>query len=288
MIKRFLAYDGKINVICADTTELVEKVRNVHDLSPVSTAALGRFLTVSLMMAIEMKNDTDKLSIVINGDGPIGKMITVSNKNAEIKCSIDNGQVDLPLNEFGKLDVGSAVGQNGYINVIKDIGLKEPYVGMVPIVSGEIGDDFANYFAKSEQQQSAVGVGVLVNKDGVKSSGGYLVRVMPDASEEEISKTEKAIFEAGAISKMLDDNLTVEEIVKKITGDNDIKEIGEEILPRYKCDCSKEKFEKSLITLGKEELEKLIKEKNIEIVCHFCNKKYNFSKDEIKEIIDKI
>lgn len=285
-IKRFLAYNGRINVICASTTQLVEEIRNIHDLSPVATAALGRLSTISEIMAIDMKNKEDKLSIQINGNGPIGKMITVSNYQAELKACVENSKIDLPLNEDGKLDVGGAVGNDGFINVIKDIGLKEPYVGMVPLISGEIGDDFANYFVKSEGQQAAVAVGVLVNKDGVKSAGGYIIKPMPDATEEDISNIEKSIFEAGAISKMLDKGLSLEEIAMNITGDDDIQEIGDVIVPKYKCDCSKEKFEKGLIALGKEELENITKtEEKIETVCHFCNKKYEFTRDEIIKLI---
>ena len=285
-IKRFLAYNGRINVVCASTTQLVEEIRNIHDLSPVATAALGRLSTISEIMAIDMKNKDDKLSIQINGNGPIGKMITVCNCQAELKACVENSKIDLPLNEDGKLDVGGAVGNDGFINVIKDIGLKEPYVGMVPLISGEIGDDFANYFVKSEGQQAAVAVGVLVNKDGVKSAGGYIIKPMPDATEEDISNIEKSIFEAGAISKMLDEGLSLEEIAKNITGDEDIQEIGNAIVPKYKCDCSKEKFEKGLIALGKEELENITKtEEKIETVCHFCNKKYEFTRDEIIKLI---
>lgn len=285
-IKRFLAYNGRINVICASTTQLVEEIRNIHDLSPVATAALGRLSTISEIMAIDMKNKEDKLSIQINGNGPIGKMITVSNYQAELKACVENSKIDLPLNEDGKLDVGGAVGNDGFINVIKDIGLKEPYVGLVPLISGEIGDDFANYFVKSEGQQAAVAVGVLVNKDGVKSAGGYIIKPMPDATEEDISNIEKSIFEAGAISKMLDKGLSLEEIAMNITGDDDIQEIGDVIVPKYKCDCSKEKFEKGLIALGKEELENITKtEEKIETVCHFCNKKYEFTRDEIIKLI---
>lgn len=285
-IKRFLAYNGRINVICASTTQLVEKIRNIHDLSPVATAALGRLSTISVIMAIDMKSKDDKLSVQINGNGPIGKMITVCNCQAELKACVENSKIDLPLNEDGKLDVGGAVGNDGFINVIKDIGLKEPYVGMVPLISGEIGDDFANYFVKSEGQQAAVAVGVLVNKNGVKSAGGYIIKPMPDATEEDISNIEKSIFEAGAISKMLDDGLSLDEIAKNITGDEDIQEIGDAIVPKYKCDCSKEKFEKGLIALGKEELENITKtEEKIETVCHFCNKKYEFTKDEIIKLM---
>ena len=194
----------------------------------------------------------------------------------------------MPLNEFGKLDVGGAVGNEGYIYVIKDIGLKEPYVGIAPITSGEIADDFANYFAKSEQRQVAVALGVLVDKDGVRKSGGYLINAMPDASSEDISKLEKAIFEAGAISKMLNENLTLKEIAIKVTGDKNVKVIQDNIEPVYKCNCSKQKMEEGLITIGKEELQKIIKEDGkAELVCHFCNKKYHFSKEELEELLKK-
>lgn len=284
-IKKYLAYNGRINVICAETTELVEEIRKIHDLSPVVTAALGRVSTISAMMGIELKDKEDSISVQVNGDGPIGKMIVVANNKAEIKAYAENTVVDLPLNEDGKLDVGQAVGQ-GFINVIKDIGLKEPYVGMVPLISGEIGDDFANYFVKSEGQQAAVALGVLVNKDGVKAAGGYVIKPMPDATNEDISNIEKAIFEAGAISKMLDKGLTLDEIAKKVTGDENIKEIDSSIEPIYKCNCNKEKFEKGLIALGKKELQDLIQnQEEIETVCHFCNKKYIFSKDEINELL---
>ena len=194
----------------------------------------------------------------------------------------------MPLNEFGKLDVGGAVGNEGYIYVIKDIGLKEPYVGIAPITSGEIADDFANYFAKSEQRQVAVALGVLVDKDGVRKSGGYLINAMPDASSEDISKLEKAIFEAGAISKMLNENLTLKEIAIKVTGDKNVKVIQDDIEPVYKCNCSKQKMEEGLITIGKEEIKKIIKEDGkAELVCHFCNKKYHFSKEELEELLKK-
>lgn len=288
-IKKFLAYNGKISVICAETTELVEKARQTHDLSPVTTAAFGRMLTITAIMGIEMKHENDKLTIQIKGNGPIQTMLTTTNKFPEIKGYVANPQIDLPLNEFGKLDVGGAVGYEGYINVIKDIGLKEPYIGISPLVSGEIGDDFANYFVTSEQRNSAVALGVLVDKNGVKASGGYLINPMPDATEEEISKVEQAIFQAGAISKMLDQKLTLEEIAKKITGDENIELIEENITPIYECDCSKEHMADGLSSIGKKELEEIINtEGKAELVCHFCNQKYNFSKEELQAIIEQI
>ena len=288
-IIRFLAYDGKISIVCANTTDLVEKARETHDLSPLATAAFGRLLTITSIMAQEMKNSSDKLTIQIKGSGEIGTMLTTANNFPRIKGYVTNPHVDLPLNEFGKLDVGGAIGQEGYINVIKDIGLKKPYIGISPLTSGEIADDFTNYFVNSEQRQSAVALGVLVNKDGVKSAGGYLINPMPDATDEEITKVEQSIFKAGAVSKMLDEKLTLLEIAKKVTGDENVKVLEENITPIYECDCSKEHMADGLAAIGKKDLEEIINtDGKAELVCHFCNKKYQFSKEDLEEIKDNL
>ena len=288
-IIRFLAYDGKISIVCSDTTELVEEARKTHDLSPLATAAFGRLATITAIMAQEMKNSSDKITVQVKGNGEIGTMLTTANNFPKVKGFVSNPHVDLPLNEFGKLDVGGTVGQDGYINVIKDIGLKEPYIGISPLTSGELADDFTNYFLNSEQRQSAVALGVLVNKDGVKAAGGYLINPMPDATAEEIYKVEQLIFKAGAISKMLDENLSLLEIAKKVTGDDNVKVVQDNIVPVYECDCSKESMADGLASIGKTELEDIIeKEGKAELVCHFCNKKYQFSKKELKNIINNI
>ena len=288
-IIKFLAHNQKISVICANTTNLVEKARKTHDLSPVATAAFGRMLTITAIMGAEMKNGKDKLTVQIKGNGPIEMMVATTNNFPIVKGYVANPQVDMPLNEFGKLDVGRAVGYEGYINVIKDIGLKEPYVGISPLTSGEIADDFANYFVSSEQRNSAVALGVLVDKNGVKSAGGYLINPMPDATEEEISQIEQAIFKAGAMSKMLDSKLTLKEIAQKITGDENVEIVEENITPIYQCDCSKENMADGLATIGKEELQNIIEtDGQAELVCHFCNKKYQFSKEDLEEIIKNI
>ena len=288
-IMRFLAYDGKISVVCANTTNLVEKARKIHDLSPLATATFGRLLTITSIMAQEMKNSSDKLTIQIKGSGTIGTMLTTANNFPRVKGYVANPYVDLPLNEFGKLDVGGAIGNQGFINVIKDIGLKEPYIGISPLTSGEIAEDFANYFQTSEQKQTAVALGVLVDKNGVRASGGYIITPMPDATEEEISKVEKAIFEAGAISKMLDNNLTLKEIAQKVTGDKNIRTIDASMEPKYECECTKERFADGLMTIGKEQLKELIKDDGkAEIKCQFCNKVYNFNKEELEEIFERI
>ena len=288
-IIKFLAYEGRVLVTCADTTRLIEKARKTHDLSPVATAAFGRMLTITTIMGTEMKSSKDKLTIQIKGNGPIGTMLATCNNFPKVKGYVTNPLLDLPLNEDGKLDVGGAVGYEGYINVIKDIGLKEPYIGISPLTSGEIADDFANYFAKSEQKRSAVALGVLINKDGVKSAGGYLINAMPDATDEDISKIEQSVFKAGAISKMLEKNLTLIEIAKRITGDENVEIIDENIIPLYECDCSKEHMEDGLATLGKEELQNIIEEDGkAELLCHFCNKKYEFTKEELEIIVKNI
>lgn len=288
-IIKCLAYEGKVSIICADTTYLVEQARKIHDLSPVATAALGRTLTVSSIIAINMKDKDDRLTVQIKGDGPIGNIVVVANNFPKLKGYVGNNLLDLPLNENGKLNVGQAVGKNGFLNVIKDIGLKDPYIGMIPLVSGEIAEDFTNYFATSEQTPSVVSLGVLVNSDGVKKSGGYVLTLMPDATEDIIEKIEKNIEKIDSISKMLDENIPLIEIAKKATGDENIKVIEENIIPVYECDCSKEKIEKGLIAIGKDELKDIIETQgNIETVCHFCNKKYNFSKQELQNLLDNI
>ena len=297
-IIKCLAYNGKISVICANTTELVEKARKIHDLSPVTTASFGRLLTITALMGNEMKNEKDKLTIQMKGNGPIGMMVTVANNFPVVKGYVANPVIDLPLNEDGKLDVGGAVGHSGFINVIKDIGMKEPYIGVSTITSGEIAEDFAEYFAKSEQKNTAVALGVLVDKNGVKSAGGYMITPMPDATDEEISQIEQSIFKAGAISRMLDEKLSLLEIAKKVTGDNNIEVIEENITPIYECDCSKEHMAEALATLDKNVLKEMIEEDGkAELVCHFCNKKYDFTLEELemyrrvavqaKEILEK-
>ncbi len=288
-IIKFLAYNGKISITCIKTTDVVEEARKIHDLSPVATAAFGRLLTITLLMGEEMKGNGDNVTVQVKGNGPIGTMLAVSNNIPEVRGYVQNPNIDLPLNEFGKLDVGGAVGNEGYIHVIKDMGLKEPYIGVSNLTSGEIADDFTNYFVNSEQRQTAVALGVLVDKNGVREAGGYLITPMPDATEEEISKVEKGIFEAGAISKMLDNNFSLSEIAKKVTGDKNIKVIEDNKVPKYKCNCSKEKMAEALISIGKKELEDIIREDGkAEIVCHFCNKKYNFTKEELEEILRKM
>lgn len=287
-IIKFLAYEGRALVKCIDSTNIVEEARKIHDLSPTVTAALGRLLTMTSMMGADLKEIEDSITVQIKGDGLAGTLTAVTDSNGNVKGYVTNPLVELPLNEVGKLDVSKAVGKNGMMYIIKDIGLKDPYVGMTPIISGEIAEDFTNYFAKSEQTPTVVALGVLVDKNGVKKAGGYQISLMPDAKEEDIENIEAAIKKADTISKMLNDEISLEQIAKIVTGDNDIKIIDDTIKPEYKCDCSREKIEKGLIAIGEKELQDIINtDEKAETVCQFCNKKYHFNKEELEKLINK-
>lgn len=285
-IQKFLAYNGKINITCVETTKIVEDARKIHDLSPVATATLGRVLSMGVLMASNFKAKEDILTLQIKGNGPIGAITVTADSKNRVRGYVENPQVEVLKKEDGKLNVGEAVGKEGFIYVIKDIGLKEPYIGMSKIISGEIAEDFANYYYTSEQKCTAVALGVLVNKEGVKRAGGFIITSMPDATEEEVFILENRIKEAKPISQMLDENMSLFDIAKDITGDINIKILEQENkTPKYECSCNRKRMEKALISIGKEEVIKIIEEdKKAEIVCHFCNKKYQFSEQELKEL----
>ena len=287
-IIRCLAHNGKVSVRCINSTKMVEEARKLHDLSPTATAALGRLITITSLLGKEIKDKKGTITTQIKGNGPIGNMTAVADNLGNVKGYVSNPQVDLPLNEkTGKIDVGGAVGKQGMIYIIKDIGLKEPYIGMTPIVSGEIAEDFTNYFATSEQTPTVVALGVLVDKNGVKSAGGYLITLMPDSGEEEIIKIETALKNAESISKMLDENKNLVEIAEIVTGDNNLMYFEDDNEPNYMCNCSREKMEKNLITIGKKEILDIINnEGKAELVCHFCNKRYNFTKEELEKMCE--
>ncbi|SHH91013.1 Hsp33 family molecular chaperone HslO [Sporanaerobacter acetigenes] len=277
---------GTIRVFVATTSNLVEKGRRIHNTTPTATAALGRTLTACVMMGIMMKGEKDTVSIQLRGDGPIRTILAVSNSKGEVKGYVGNPLVDLPLKSNGKLDVGGAVGKNGKIVVIKDIGMKEPYIGQSNLVSGEIAEDLTHYFAYSEQQPSAVNLGVLVDKDlSVKASGGYIVQLLPDTSEEDIDRLEKNIQNSEAISSLIARDLKPEDILQSVFGNFEM-EVLEKKEIAFKCDCSREKVESALISLGEEEIKSMIEEDGkAEVVCHFCDKKYNFSEEDLKSLI---
>ncbi len=283
-LKKFMSHVDMVKISCVETTELVEEARKIHQTNPTPTAALGRTLTMAVLMGTMMKNETDKLTIQILGDGPAGQILAVCNKNGEVKGCIANPMAEAPLKPNGKLNVSAIIGK-GQLNVIKDIGLKEPYVGNVPLQTGEIAEDFAYYYAMSEQTASAVALGVLVEKDGsVKKAGGYVLQIMPDTPDEIISLIEQRLKESKSITQMLEEGMTLEEIAKYISDDLATYEV-EELHPKYKCDCSRERMEKALISIGKKDIMELAEDEETELTCQFCNKKYKFSKEEILNLI---
>ena len=281
-IKKYLACEGRVNIICAETTELVEEARKIHDLSPVATAALGRLLKIGSIMGSNLKDANESITLQIKANGELGKLTCVTFGTSNVKGYVENPLVDLPLKPNGKLDVGTAVGKDGFLYVVKDIGLKEPYVGITPLVSGEIAEDFTKYFAESEQKPCVIALGVLVDSKGVKKAGGYFLTLMPDATEADIEKIEKAVNQAEPISKMLEKNMTLQQIAETITGDDNLMVLLKQINPKYECNCSKEKFLQGLATLKIEDLEHIFeKQETIETTCEFCNKKYEFRKEEV-------
>lgn len=291
-ITKFLAYEGRVYVIISDTTALVDETRDIHDLTPTTTAAVGRIVTAMSMIAhTDLKDEKDSITAQFKGDGPIEGVTAITmlnnNKQARVKVYIKNPHVELPLNKEGKIDVGGAMGHSGFLNIIKqNEETLARYSGMVPFVSGEIAEDFTNFFAYSKQRPTAIGLGVLVDKNGVRKAGGYMINPMPDATEEDITKIEEALKNAGTISSMLDNNMSLLDIAKKITGDEKVSILEENLDVVYECDCSRETTENGFISLGKEELKKIIEEDGkAEVECHFCHKKYNFNKEELEEIL---
>lgn len=277
---------GMIRFFAANTTSLVEKARRIHNTSPTATAALGRALTAAAILGTTLKNEDDILTFKIKGDGPIGNIVTVANISGKVKGYVDNPYADLPTRKDGKLDVGGLVGKNGQLAVIKDLGLKEPYVGFTNLVSGEIAEDLANYFYTSEQQPTAISLGVLVDTDiSVRASGGYMLQLLPGVEDEVIDRIENILKNAKPISRLIDEGLTLEDILKELFGEFEVK-IFDKVDLKFKCDCSKNKIEKALISLGNDELKNIIEEDGkAEVVCHFCNTKYNFTKEELLALL---
>lgn len=283
-ILRATAKDGEVRIFAAITTEMVEKARKTHNLSRTASAALGRLLTAGSIMGVMLKGDKDTLTLSINGGGEAGNLVVVANSKGNVKGYISNPFVDPPRNSKGKLDVGGAIGVNGTLNVIKDLGLKEPYSSQVPIRTGEIGDDIAYYFTVSEQTPSAVVVGVQVEDEAVKSAGGLIIQMMPGSNPLLADIITYRLEEIPQLSILIGEGKTGEDILNMLFDDMDLK-ILERIEVDYSCDCSRERVERALISMGREELENIKDEENIEIQCHFCNTKYSFSKKDIEGLI---
>jgi molecular chaperone Hsp33 len=286
---RALNKTGHIRAIASVTTGLVGKAAKLHQCSPTAAAALGRCLTAATITGLMLKNDSDRLTLQVTGGGPIGRIVVVANARGEVKGYVDNPQADLPLSPAGKLDVGGVVGRKGQLIIIKDLGLKEPYIGKVDLVSGEIAEDMAAYFTYSEQTPSAVALGVLVDTDlTVRAAGGYLVQLMPGATEEEAARIEERLYKAKPVSALIDEGLNPEEVLKHILQDNDLKFLEKKPL-MFKCDCSRERLEEVLISLGKDDIRDLLeREGKAELVCHFCNERYVFEAEELKKILETL
>lgn len=283
-IVRATAAEGQVRAFAATTKELVETAREHHNTSPVATAALGRLLTAGAMMGSMMKNETDMLTLQVRGDGPLGGITVTADSKGDVKGYVNNPDVMLPPKN-GKLDVGGAVGI-GLLQVIKDMGLKEPYSGQTILVSSEIAEDLTYYFANSEQVPSSVGLGVLMEKDNtVKQAGGFIIQLMPFTSDEVIDRLEAKLSNVKSVTALLDAGMAPEQILEELLGEFGV-EINEKIPTGYQCDCSRERIEKALISLGKKELEDMIHDgETIEVGCQFCNKKYPVTVEELKSLL---
>lgn len=284
---RAMDSSGSIRAIAAVTTEMVRKAAEIHKCSATAAAALGRSLTAASILGMTLKDDSNTLTLQIRGGGQVGKIVAVANARGEVKGYADFPQADLPLNSAGKLDVGGLVGKEGYLMVIKDLGLKEPYIGQVNLISGEIAEDLAAYFTYSEQIPSAVALGVLVDVDlSVLAAGGYLIQLMPDAEPEIVDRLERRLKEVKPISTLINESYSPEQVLEYVLQDQGLKILEKRSL-KLVCDCSRERLESVLISLGKEEIKSMLEQEGrAEVTCHFCNKKYVFDADDLKKILE--
>ena len=284
-IVRATAADAQVRAFAATTRDLVEEMRQIHDTSPVVTAALGRLLTGGVIMGSMLKNKDDLLTIQVKGDGPVKGMTITADSSGNVKGYAHEPQVIIPASPAGKLDVGGAVGK-GYMSVIKDMGLKEPYVGQIELQTGEIADDLTYYFATSEQVPSSVGLGVLMNKDNtVRQAGGFIIQLMPFAEEAVIKTLEDNLAGFSSVTTVLNEGKTPEEMLQMLLEGMDMQ-ITDTMEAKYACNCSKERVQKAIISIGKDDIKEMIDEgEDIEVNCHFCNKSYNFSIEELQAII---
>lgn len=287
-IVRYITKDGSAYVIACDTTDMVSEMEQIHKPSATVTAALGRLMTACSMMGNMLKGKEDSITVRINGDGPAGDLIAVSDSNGNARAYVQNPIVEIPLNKSGKLDVKGAVGTDGQLYVIKDIGMKEPYIGQTPIVSGEIAEDITNYFAVSEQTPSVCALGVLVNPDlTVNKAGGFLIQLLPFCEDEVIDKIEANINNIDSVTSMLTSGMTADDIAKKALDGFELDKL-DETTASYKCNCSKERVEAALISTGLANLEEMAdSNEDTQVECHFCNKKYIFTPKDIKNLIEK-
>ncbi len=282
---RMISHDGTLTVMAIDSTDIVCFAEKVHRTSAVTSAALGRLLTAASMMGAVMKGKDDSLTVRLNGNGPAGPVIAVSDSDGNVRGYISEPVVEIPLNNKGKLDVAGAVGTDGTLTVMMDLGLKEPYIGQIPIVSGEIAEDITAYYAQSQQTPTVCALGVLVNPDlTIRAAGGFMIQLLPTADEDTITKVEECIKDIPPVTNMLTSGLTPEKICRTVLKGFDL-DLLDEFSPEYRCDCSRERFARGIASLENSELEEMAQEEFTEVQCHFCNKKYRFTPDEIRALM---
>ncbi len=288
-IVRAISTDGMVQAAAICSRELTERARQIHKTLPVATAALGRTLAAASMMGNALKGGGASLTLQFKGGGPLGTVLAVSDSGGNVRGYVTNPHTDIPLRADGKLDVGTAVGHEGTLTVIKDLHMKEPYVGTIDLLGGEIAEDIAGYFVESEQIPTACALGVLVDRDqSVKAAGGYLIQLMPGAGEDTITKVEGGIMAAGAVSALLDKDDDPEHLLRAVMSDFELK-ILETCPVAYKCYCSRERVERALISLGREELEKMLEEQGgCQLTCQFCDAVYDFSADELRGLLKNL
>lgn len=286
---RYITKDGSAFIIAADSTDAVYKMERIHKPSAAVTAGMGRLMTAASLMGVMLKDKDDSVTLRFNGNGPAGCVIAVSDWQGNCRISVENPIVELPLNSKGKLDVSGALGNSGYLYVVKDIGLKEPFIGTTQIVSGEVAEDITNYFAVSEQTPSVCSLGVLINPDlTVNCAGGFLIQLLPGCPENIIDVLEKNISVLPPVTQMLSDKMTVDEMAVKAMGGLDLDKLDETEFT-YKCNCSRQKAQAAMLAAGKKELEDMLKDGKPAVVeCHFCDKRYEFDLEDIKSLIKKL
>lgn len=285
---RMISEDGTLYVLALNSTEMVQEMQNIHNTSKVCSAALGRLITASSMMGVLLKGEKDTLTVKMNGGGPASPVVAVSNSKGDVKGYIGFNKVNMPLNGKGKLDVSGAIGKDGFLTVIKDLGMKEPYCAQIPIMTGEVAEDITAYYATSEQTPTVCALGVLVDPEteNVLLAGGFLIQLLPTADEQTISLVEKGLENLKPVTTMLAEGLTPEDICRRALPEFslqllDTQEVG------YKCDCSLERVTAALIGAGAEGLREMAEDENTEVCCHFCNKKYIFPREEIMKLLEE-
>ena len=284
---KFLAHEGMVKVTCVNTKEMIQNAIDIHKLSKTSAKVFGDVLTIGAILGADLKDDSDNITLQVRGNGPIGQVVCVTKKGAKVKGYVQNPSIELAPTEDGKVNSKAAIGNEGIVYIIKDMGLKEPYIGVTQIVNGDIVNSFVEYYAKSEQIPTVLSTGMLFDENNdVKVCGGYIIQLMPDATNEVIDKIENVVKNAPSISYMLENDYDLVKIAKTITGDEEIMMMLGEIKNEYSCDCSRQRMEKGLVSLGEEELKQIIEEgKSINTKCHFCNTDYEFTIEQLQKLI---